>query len=60
LVFPVVSFLLAFPLISYMHSSSLPFVLHALPIMFRPSYGTIFRQPHYIRLTLFKWPYVDP
>jgi hypothetical protein len=32
LVFPVVSFLLDFPPISYMHSSSPPFVLHALPI----------------------------
>jgi hypothetical protein len=32
LVFPVVSFLPAFPPISYMHSSSRPFVLHALPI----------------------------
>jgi hypothetical protein len=32
LVFLVVSFLLAFPPISYMHSSSPPFVLHALPI----------------------------
>jgi hypothetical protein len=32
LVFPVVSFLLNFPPISYMHSSSPPFVLHALPI----------------------------
>jgi hypothetical protein len=31
-VFPVVSFLLAFPPISYMHSSSTPFLLHALPI----------------------------
>jgi hypothetical protein len=31
-VFLVVSFLLAFPPISYMHSSSPPFVLHALPI----------------------------
>jgi hypothetical protein len=31
-VFLVVSFLLAFPQISYMHSSSPPFVLHALPI----------------------------
>jgi hypothetical protein len=30
-VFPVVSFLLAFPPISYMHFSSPPFVLHALP-----------------------------
>jgi hypothetical protein len=30
-VFPVVSFLLAFPPIFYMHSSSPPFVLHALP-----------------------------
>jgi hypothetical protein len=28
----VVSFLLAFPPISYMHSQSPPFVLHALPI----------------------------
>jgi hypothetical protein len=27
----VVSFLLAFPPISYMHSSSPPFLLHALP-----------------------------
>jgi hypothetical protein len=34
LVFLVVSFLLAFPPISYMHSSSSPFVLHALPISF--------------------------
>jgi hypothetical protein len=32
LVFLVVSFLMAFPPISYMHSSSPPFVLHALPI----------------------------
>jgi hypothetical protein len=32
LVFLVVSFLLAFPPISYMHSSSPPFVLHALPL----------------------------
>jgi hypothetical protein len=32
LVFPVVSFLLDFPPISYMHSASPPFVLHALPI----------------------------
>jgi hypothetical protein len=32
LVFLVVSFLLAFPPISYMHSSSPPFFLHALPI----------------------------
>jgi hypothetical protein len=32
LVFLVVSFLLAFPPISYMHSSSPQFVLHALPI----------------------------
>jgi hypothetical protein len=31
-VFLVVSFLLAFPQISYMHSSSLSFLLHALPI----------------------------
>jgi hypothetical protein len=31
-VFLVVSFLLAFPPISYMHSPSPPFVLHALPI----------------------------
>jgi hypothetical protein len=28
----VVSFLLAFPQISYIHSSSPPFVLHSLPI----------------------------
>jgi hypothetical protein len=28
----VVSFLLAFPPVSFMHSSSPPFVLHALPI----------------------------
>jgi hypothetical protein len=34
LVFPVVSFLLAFPPISYMQSSSTPFVLHALPTLF--------------------------
>jgi hypothetical protein len=34
LVFLVVSFLLAFPPISYIHSSSPPFVLHALPISF--------------------------
>jgi hypothetical protein len=32
LVFLVVSFLLVFPPIFYMYSSSLPFVLHALPI----------------------------
>jgi hypothetical protein len=32
LVFQVVSFLLAFPPIFYMHSSSPPFVLHAPPI----------------------------
>jgi hypothetical protein len=32
LVFLVVSFLLAFPSISYMHSSSPPFMLHAFPI----------------------------
>jgi hypothetical protein len=32
LVFPVVSFLLAYPKISYMHSFSPPFVLHALSI----------------------------
>jgi hypothetical protein len=32
LVFLVVSFLLAFPPISYIHSASPPFVLHALPI----------------------------
>jgi hypothetical protein len=32
LVFLVVSFLLAFPPVSYMHSSSSPLVLHALPI----------------------------
>jgi hypothetical protein len=32
LVFLVVPFLLAFPPISYMHCSSPPFVLHALPI----------------------------
>jgi hypothetical protein len=32
LVFLVVYFLLAFPPISYMHSPSPPFVLHALPI----------------------------
>jgi hypothetical protein len=32
LVFPVVSFCLAFPPISYMRSSSPPFLLHALPI----------------------------
>jgi hypothetical protein len=32
LVFPVVSFLLVFPPISYMHSSSLPFVLYAPPV----------------------------
>jgi hypothetical protein len=32
LVFLVVSFLLAFPPISYMHCSSPPFVLYALPI----------------------------
>jgi hypothetical protein len=32
LVFPVVSFLPAFPPISYMHSSSSQFVLHAPPI----------------------------
>jgi hypothetical protein len=32
LVFPVVSFLVAFPPISYMQSSSPAFVLHALPI----------------------------
>jgi hypothetical protein len=32
LVFQVVSFLLTFPPISYMHSSSPPFVLHAPPI----------------------------
>jgi hypothetical protein len=32
LVFPVVSVLLAFPPISYMHFSSPPFVLYALPI----------------------------
>jgi hypothetical protein len=31
LVFPAVSFLLAFPPISYMSSYSPPFVLHALP-----------------------------
>jgi hypothetical protein len=34
LVIPVVSFLLDFPPISYMHSASPPFVLHALPISF--------------------------
>jgi hypothetical protein len=34
LVFLVVSFLLAFPPISYMHSSSHPFVLHSLSISF--------------------------
>jgi hypothetical protein len=32
LVFLVVSFLLAFPPDSYTHSSSPPFMLHALPI----------------------------
>jgi hypothetical protein len=32
LVYPVVSYFLAFPPISYMHYSSPPFVLHALPI----------------------------
>jgi hypothetical protein len=32
LVFPVVSFLLAFPANSYMHSSWSPFLLHALSI----------------------------
>jgi hypothetical protein len=32
LVFPVISFLLAFPPISYKHFSSPPFVLHAQPI----------------------------
>jgi hypothetical protein len=32
LVFLVVSFLLVFPPISYMRSSSTPFALHALPI----------------------------
>jgi hypothetical protein len=32
LVFSVVSFLLAFPPISYMHSCSPTFMLHALPI----------------------------
>jgi hypothetical protein len=31
LVLTVVSFLLAFPPISYTHSSSPPFMLHALP-----------------------------
>jgi hypothetical protein len=31
LVFLVVSFLLAFPPISYIHSSAPPFMLHALP-----------------------------
>jgi hypothetical protein len=35
LVFPVVSFLLAFPPISYKHSSSPPFVLHAPQIKIR-------------------------
>jgi hypothetical protein len=34
LAFPVVSYPLAFPPISYMHFSSPPFVLHALPISF--------------------------
>jgi hypothetical protein len=34
LVFPVVSFLLAFKPIFYKHSSSPPFVLHAAPISF--------------------------
>jgi hypothetical protein len=34
LVILVVSFLLAFPSISYMHSSSPPFMLHVLPISF--------------------------
>jgi hypothetical protein len=34
LVFPMVSFLPAFPAISYMHFSYPPFVLHDLPISF--------------------------
>jgi hypothetical protein len=34
LVFLAACFLLAFPPISYMHSSSPPLVLHALPISF--------------------------
>jgi hypothetical protein len=34
----VVSFLLAFPPISYKHSCSLPFVLHAPPISFLSLY----------------------
>jgi hypothetical protein len=47
LVFLVVSFLLAFPPISYMHSSPPPFVLHALPIS--SSFTWSFLSPIYSR-----------
>jgi hypothetical protein len=55
LVFLVVSFLLAFPPISYMHFSSPPFVLHTLPIpsslswsfQLRLERSTSYDAPHY-------------
>jgi hypothetical protein len=54
-VFPVVSYLLAFPSISYMQSSSPPFVLHALPISFSFTFSfklyleksASYEAPHY-------------
>jgi hypothetical protein len=52
LVFPVVSFLLACPPISYMHSSSQPFVLHAPPI----SSGIVIRGIKYgLYCHLYQW-----
>jgi hypothetical protein len=56
LVFPVVSFLLAFPPIPYMHSSSPTFVLHVLPISSSLTWSfnlylensTSYVGPHYV------------
>jgi hypothetical protein len=65
MVFLLVSFLLAFPPISYMHSFSPPFVLHGMPIssVLRNHYAEknethfipLHRFPNPIRFRLTSW-----